>query len=290
MMGARNPSTTRRILFGDKSVVGDDVLPSKLDHFVRATSGEYGTIDDILINRTVLPFYLPTLPQATTNRVFLELRSGRGGWARNAAITDRKRVRRLLHLRFCEVCLDEIGDTGPIYWRVAHQFPTTLFCQQHECKLEVQPLDFQSNHTARWVLPDRTSTLPGKHIFSDRDSQLCRLLSAETLPWTRAAPSCLSDRKSLHRLFRSYGSTWSGEHLGFGAGDSELIKAFFHALWLLSFGDSSERQPVPTLPQQWSYVFRNDRPIVAAHILILAVLVFGSINELVSRLASGEPT
>jgi hypothetical protein len=124
-------------LFGENVVAVVD-LPARLGHFIASLPGGHDfTVDRIIEERTLFPFFRPFLPQQRVKRV----RDGMEG----SAITTVKmssgsggtRIRMPDWLRFCPACVKEdVRNFREPYWHRLHQVSGVVVCPVHLVFLE----------------------------------------------------------------------------------------------------------------------------------------------------------
>lgn len=282
MAGGGGTAATRKLLFGHRANGGEHDIPSRLDYFVEVTGGEFGEVSRILNARTTLSFYLSVLPPSKVDRLWLELIAGRSSWPRRTIYSSERKTKAYPILKYCPVCSEEnLQKLGIDIWRLQHQYPTSVYCPIHGVPLEVQRLVAQTTTAMRWALP----------VYEERDSQFGSSnrefwirLSRESVRWAKLAPSSLSDRRKMTRIFRDLASGWNGENVGYGVGEGAFAEAFDWARSELLRRNYGIDMPLDRRTSIWDCVFRQDRPVSAVNVITMSVLAFGTIDEMLDHL------
>lgn len=149
-------STTCKQLFshGQKGTAHD--FPSRLDMFVQNTRGLLGATNDIIRERTILPFYLPFRSAEHERAAFLSMAgNGIGSMKFQLGILT-SRFGANHPLKACAECMqDDQKNFGTAYWHLSHQLPGVWICLAHKQPLMVA--SEKSNGIGRflWLLPDQ---------------------------------------------------------------------------------------------------------------------------------------
>jgi len=157
-------SRTTQILFGHQRSGAAHDLPSRIDAFVRLTGSSLGDAKSIVLERTVLPFYLPFLDHASAVHAIRSLRGNSIGSLkfRLGLLTSSFRANH--PLKACQDCIaDDVRNHHVAYWHWQHQLPGVWVCGTHNRPLS--EADLKSNGVGRflWVLPDECSFLDAWH-------------------------------------------------------------------------------------------------------------------------------
>jgi hypothetical protein len=112
-------------LFGTTNATAITDLPSYLAHFVgHLTSGYLYTVNRIISEQTLMPFYIPFLPPERVNALRYDMAAGTGMGIHMRAGIMASRIRQPEHLRLCPECV--VADRnryGECYWHRVHQVP-----------------------------------------------------------------------------------------------------------------------------------------------------------------------
>ncbi|GAX45296.1 Tn7-like transposition protein D [Tolypothrix sp. NIES-4075] len=127
-----------RELFGDKNIATVVDLPSHLSHLLSILPLGHGyTVDRLIDEHTLLPFYSPFLPLERVNRIREHMIGVGGSAIHNWSGVTPSTIRRPNWLRFCPLCVQEDDlQYGEPYWRRLHQLPGVEVCPVHHVFLE----------------------------------------------------------------------------------------------------------------------------------------------------------
>lgn len=154
-------SSTCKILFGHPRQGLAHDFPSRIGKFVSRSHGQLGSAREIVLGRTVLPFYLPLVsPQLATDAVELLGGPSIGSLKfRLGLLTSRFGANH--PLKACPVCMqrDKAIFATP-YWHRAHQLPGVWICPEHRTILCTSI--FKTTGVARfqWLLPSINQLAP----------------------------------------------------------------------------------------------------------------------------------
>ena len=126
-------------LFGARTLVAI-ALPSDLNHLISVLPpGHRYTVDQLIDEHTLLPFYAPFLPPERVVKVRESMAEDRGGKRTHslAGVLSRCSSQRET-FRYCPACVTEDRRRyGETYWHRAHQAPRVVACPHHAVWLEV---------------------------------------------------------------------------------------------------------------------------------------------------------
>jgi len=213
--GHRLASMTCQRLFGHPRAGLNHDLPGRVDEFVLRTHGQLGSADDILLERTVLAYYLRFRSSSDALSVQKRLRESGPGPMKAELGLLATRMGAAHPLRACWSCVDELKrEHGIATWMLSHQLPGVWFCDKHHEPLLVAQVKVNGLQRFQWLLPDDVALcLPaalGAKAFSDPIAmQRMRLIaeaSAELLAKSRGfsfdasrlASTCLFRLVDLH--------------------------------------------------------------------------------------------
>lgn len=125
-------------LFGTKECKAIADLPCHLDYLVsNLPSGHRYTVDYLIDNHTLLPFYGLFLPTERLALIREAMRKSNAVGIHHSAGINRNAVKRTDCLRFCPLCANEDKERfGECYWHCAHQLPGIYVCATHQIFLE----------------------------------------------------------------------------------------------------------------------------------------------------------
>lgn len=143
----RTAAATCMQLFGHVRSGRQHDVPSNLDAFVGRTEGQFGDIEEIISNHTVLPFYFPFISSDRLASVMMSLRRPMKSSLKYpiGMLGDKFSGRH--PLKMCPACIKtDLQIFQVAYWHLAHQFPGVWICLSHRCRLlELAPTEFSSN-------------------------------------------------------------------------------------------------------------------------------------------------
>lgn len=153
-------------LFGHRRLGAAHDLPSRIAEFATRTGAKLGAAEQIIHERTLLPFYLPFRSAIDAQDAISSMKgNGIGSLKfRLGILTSRFGANH--PLRACSECMeDDLRQYGIAYWHRSHQYPGAVMCLKHHAPL--QTATEKSNGVGRflWSLP--TSALLAR---SDRET------------------------------------------------------------------------------------------------------------------------
>src|SRR5450830_62906 len=142
-------------LFGGRRCGYQHDFPSGIDEFISRTHGRLGNIQDIFLNHTILPFFLPFLCDGADEAVRLCFSTGdvRSLKYRLGLLTSLFGARH--PLKVCPVCMrNDRHSFGVASWRVEQQLPGLWWCREHQCMLMECREKSLGSGRFNWYLPD----------------------------------------------------------------------------------------------------------------------------------------
>lgn len=161
-------------LFGCKRLKAVVELPSNLDYFIGTLPpGHSYTVDKLMDNHTLLPFYRPFLSPEQLNVLRGEMRCRTKG-ALLVRVGNPSRYMALSRLRFCTECVEDDRKRGEeCYWHRVHQVACVQICPIHGIPLRQS--DVQSGKAFRkFISAERAVQMGGDRL--DVPSAHCDLL------------------------------------------------------------------------------------------------------------------
>ncbi len=127
-----------RELFGTHTVKAVVDLPSHLGRLISALPPETSyTVDDLIDDHTLLPFYGPFLPPERLRRLRNDMSGDNGPGVHMRIGIVGCPIPLPIWLRFCPLCIvEDIKHFGECYWHRVHQVPGVEVCPVHEVFLQ----------------------------------------------------------------------------------------------------------------------------------------------------------
>ncbi|MEP0885407.1 TniQ family protein [Trichocoleus sp. ST-U3] len=121
-------------LFGNKRIVARVELPGHLNDLVTGLPpGGYYTVDRLIDNHTLLPFYSPFFPQELISLIRKEMRGSNQQLSYGHLGLLAGHIQMFTYLRFCPLCVQEDKKQfGECYWHRLHQVPGVEVCPIHQ--------------------------------------------------------------------------------------------------------------------------------------------------------------
>lgn len=172
---------TSERFFGNTCAGAQHDFPNRLATLIQRTNGQFGTLEEIASNRTLLAFYRAFISldecrhamecMAGNSVAHLKLRLG--------ILTSRFRAHH--PLKACPECMDEdVLTTGWTYWHLEHQYPGVWVCAKHTRFLLASKFKATGVQRFQWILP-RLEALTDEHDFNAKEVLQQRLLSLAQL-------------------------------------------------------------------------------------------------------------
>ncbi len=153
--GAIDHQQTSRRLFGTSRIGRHHDFPTGLDAFVRSTEGRFGSIETIINNHTILPYFKPFYPDDRFQRLVTAMRGNSLGSGKSVLGLLGARFGAKHPLKACRKCMQADRERyGVAYWHRAHQSPSTWVCVEHHEPLAVSTASTISGRPYDWHLPD----------------------------------------------------------------------------------------------------------------------------------------
>jgi Tn7-like transposition protein D/TniQ len=191
--GYQSQTYTTNDLFGARILVAI-ALPSNLNHLISVLPpGHRYTVDQLIDEQTLLPFYAPFMPPERVVKVRESMAEDRGGKRTHslAGAISRGHSRRGT-FRYCPVCVAEDRQRyGEAYWHRIHQAPRVVVCPHHAVWLE--PTDVYLNYRDRRksisTAEEAVQKVPARLLSVDDIDHQMRLWIAREVQWLLDHPS-----------------------------------------------------------------------------------------------------
>lgn len=180
-MGAPSPIQSMEALFGRRLIVASVDLPGYLQALADRLPRGFGwTADRIIDELTLLPYYTALQPPSVERLARKAMLRGQTDGLLMRLGLAAFRVGRVTRLRFCSLCLQQMGEQyGEYYWRRDHQLPGVLACPDHGHPLQASTVSVIEH---------------SRHIYITADQKSC--------PWNAPALVGSRDRGLLSNLQR----------------------------------------------------------------------------------------
>lgn len=154
LLGNVQPRDTAAALFGvqERGIKHD--FPFNLDAFETNTQGALGSADEIIAQRTILPFFAPFQSESAVQAAVQAMKSHSLGSIkyRLGLLTGRYGAEH--PLKACTTCMNQdTAQKGVAYWHLIHQFPGVIVCPSHGCLLKNCTANRRWSGRFQWTLP-----------------------------------------------------------------------------------------------------------------------------------------
>jgi len=130
------PKEVLEALFGTTTVSATLDLPSHLACFQARTVRIFKkSVEDIITDHTLLPFYAPYIPVENLEKVKASM-AGKSGNIHTRVGLNAGLFAPVATPRYCPVCFEaDRSKYGEAYWHRSHQVPSFQHCPAHHCQL-----------------------------------------------------------------------------------------------------------------------------------------------------------
>lgn len=158
-LGSTSPIHSMEALFGRRLIVASIDLPGYLQVLAdRLPEGFGWTVDRLIDELTLLPYYTAFQPEAVAKRARAALKCGDTDGLLLRLGMAAFSVGRVTRLRFCLDCLGEMKALyGELYWRRDHQLSGVLVCPDHGRLLQVSNVSVTAESRHVYAPADRDS-------------------------------------------------------------------------------------------------------------------------------------
>ena len=188
-------SSTCKLLFGHANQGCAHDFPSRIDAFVARSGNAFGRPDEIILEHTILPFFLRTRNAADQANAISAMRGNGIGTLKYSLGILTSRFRANFPLKACLQCMQQDRNNHLVaYWHVVHQLPGVWVCLKHNSLIHESTLKSTGVGRFQWFLPAE-STVRNPVVGPDNS------LSATT--WMQLA-SFATAAESFARLGNDY--------------------------------------------------------------------------------------
>jgi len=219
-------------LFGTRRAGSAHDVPAYVQALVDRTHGALGEAREIIVGRTLLPFYFPFHPEHQCENWLDQMFTGSSPSLKAQMGIAASQFGAAHPLKACPVCMQsDANEHGVAYWHVEHQVPGVLVCPLHRTPLLIATDKVSGQDRFGWVLPEQAQlenlvknhgSLDGKHLLAEGALALWRLPISFTF--------------AEDRLSRLYKARLVEQH--FVNATSRVDERFEHALFDVSAANS----------------------------------------------------
>jgi hypothetical protein len=192
-VGYQSQTHTTYDLFGARILVAI-ALPSNLSHLISVLPpGHRHTVDQLIDEHTLLPFYAPFLPPERVVKVRESMAEDSGGKRTHSAAGVLARGNSQHEtFRYCPACVTEDRRRyGETYWHRAHQAPRVIVCPRHAVWLEPSDVYLHSRDRRKSIstAEEAVRQVPERLVSTDEISHQIHLWIARESRWLLDHPS-----------------------------------------------------------------------------------------------------
>lgn len=155
-----SPKNMTETVFGKGTARSIIDLPCNIEKLIQnIPAGLPYTVDRLVFDNTLYPFYAPFLKPAIASKLLLLMSGCNGGSINNLAGIMGSTIKKPSYLLYCPMCFGEdMRIYGESYWRRTHQAPGVMVCPEHEVFLM----------ESRITVP-----LPNRHEYCQANAKVC---------------------------------------------------------------------------------------------------------------------
>lgn len=152
--GNTSARLTSRQLFGDSTAGLRHDFPTHLNTLLARTNQLFGSIDELIYQRTVFGIFSPFLTASAIRSITENMCEGGNVHIKYHLGVLPSRVGSAAPLKSCPSCIRrEAMSSGTSWWHVEHQWPTGRVCQAHGDYLLMPAQELHSRVLKEWFLP-----------------------------------------------------------------------------------------------------------------------------------------
>lgn len=174
--GGYNAQATSKLLFGHATCGLRHDIPSRLENFHQKTRGLLGSLEELLLRRTLYGWHEPFLSDNARSEIQRHVLSGTAPNALHKTGIAQPRRSPGTPLKYCPACLPEQQTRGFTWWHIAHQLPSSFVCHIHGEPLRVFHPSKRAN---AYYLPDEIAARHLAHAPKLEQRSLSRLARLE---------------------------------------------------------------------------------------------------------------
>ena len=154
LSGHRIPAQSCMALFGTSRAGSAHDVPSHVQTLVDRTCGALGGAREIILGRTLLPFYFPFHPEHQCENWLDQMSTGSFPALKAQLGLAASQFGAAHPLKACPACMQSDAKEHRVaYWHVEHQVPGVLTCPMHQVPLHIATDKVSGQDRFNWVLP-----------------------------------------------------------------------------------------------------------------------------------------
>jgi hypothetical protein len=143
-------------LFGLRNKRAAFDLPSGLESIINNLSGTRLTVEYLINNHTLFPYYSPFLPKQKAKLIKEQMASFKGNTIHTSAGLNASSVHNNRHFKHCRICVSEdLEKFGETYWHRVHQVPGVFICPMHNVPLLIHKRLIYAYNQHEYVAPSQ---------------------------------------------------------------------------------------------------------------------------------------
>ncbi len=157
--GNFSPKLTIEELFDSRTITATADLPCSLNNLAQnLPKYSFITVDSLIQNNTLYPFYAPFLPLKRAKQIQEAMKTSKGGNIHTMTGIMASAIYTPKYFRFCPDCLQrDLKNYGETYWHRLHQIPGVLFCPTHEIRLKDSQIPIQGSNKHQYHPADESN-------------------------------------------------------------------------------------------------------------------------------------
>lgn len=161
LSGSHRPDSTCLSLFNHPRQGSAHDIPIRVDDFTERTNGFFGDSQSVILERTILPFFLRMAhPELAADSIAIARSSSLGNLKGRLGLLA-SRFGASHPLRACPDCMQEDREIHHVsYWHRDHQWPGTWMCLKHRTALLRGIGKVNTHGRFHWYLPEEMTLVP----------------------------------------------------------------------------------------------------------------------------------
>ncbi len=141
-------------LFGHARIGSAHDFPGRIDTLVARSKGALGSAEQVIRDRTLLPFYWPFKPSDLARQSVAAMRGNGIAHLKYQLGLLTSGLGAAHPLKTCPECMQaDLEGHGWTYWRRAHQLPGVWLCPSHGIPLRISHMKLDQVARFAWTLP-----------------------------------------------------------------------------------------------------------------------------------------